>query len=139
MKSLVVGYGSIGQRHTDILTELGHTVCVVSRRKVKVPILYRDVQTAVKKFNPEYIVIASKSSEHAKDIRALQNANFGGTVLVEKPLFHCPHPKNQIRVNDVFVAYNLRFHPALKRFRDLLEECKIASAHVYVGHYLPEW
>ena len=33
--AIVIGYGSIGQRHTKILRSLGLEVCIVSRRPVE--------------------------------------------------------------------------------------------------------
>lgn len=139
MKSLVVGFGSIGQRHAEILGDLGHEVAIVSRRSVGVPVLFANLEVALPAFEPDYVVIASRSSEHVDDLARLVALGFTGKVLVEKPLYHelCPTPDH--RFSSASVGYNLRFHPALQHFQALLRDRDIASVHCYVGHYLPDW
>ena len=68
MKALVVGYGSIGQRHARVLEELGFEVAVVSRRPVEHPRRYDCLDTALSGWRPEYVVIASRTSEHFDDL-----------------------------------------------------------------------
>jgi predicted dehydrogenase len=139
LKSLIVGFGSIGQRHAQILTDLGHSVAIVSRRDVEVAPLFADLETALAEFGPDYIVIASRSSEHSEDLVRLSMLGFAGKVLVEKPLYHDPQRPLDHKFSQICVGYNLRFHPAVQRFQALLQEREIASVHCYVGHYLPDW
>jgi predicted dehydrogenase len=139
VKAVVVGFGSIGSRHARILDELGCRTAVVSSRHVKVETLYTTINAAVQQLDPEYVVIASETSQHLDDLTALIASGFRGNVLVEKPLFHnFPVALPQLSCT-VFVAYNLRFHPLLQRLRKLLQSETIISVQAYVGQYLPLW
>lgn len=139
MKTLVVGYGSIGKRHCDVLGTLGAEVAVVSRRPVDLPHVYAGLQDAVRNFKPAYVVIASRTSEHHADLTALATCEFSGRVLVEKPLYDVPSATPTHAFEALKVAYNLRFHPALRRLHELLEGKTVLSAVAYVGSYLPDW
>lgn len=139
MKALVVGYGSIGVRHARLLKGLGHDVAVVSRRAVEADRVYPSIAEAVPDFAPGYAVVASRTHEHRGDLAALADAGFGGTVLVEKPLFERADELPDHDFADLFVAYNLRFHPALGRFKEILDETKPYAVHATVGQYLPDW
>jgi predicted dehydrogenase len=139
MKALVVGYGSIGSRHTRILEELGCSVAVVSSRDVPVELRFASIGEAVGEFGPDYVVIATGTSRHVEGIAALADAGFHGTLLVEKPLFDTVGKLPQGCSQDGFVAYNLRFHPLMQRLRDHLMQETIISVQAYVGQYLPQW
>lgn len=122
-----------------ILNELGHRVAVVSSRAVEYPLQYSCITEAVLKERPEYIVIANKTNQHGKTISELAGLGFSGLVMVEKPLFHQLTSLPDHKFQGLFVAYNLRFHPLLKKLQALLDGQKIITAHAYVGQYLPDW
>ncbi|MBI2095278.1 MAG: Gfo/Idh/MocA family oxidoreductase [Candidatus Omnitrophica bacterium] len=139
MRTLVVGYGSIGSRHARILKELGCPTAVVSRRKISFKPGYPSLSAGILSQRPEYVVVANRTGEHRKTVVELAKSGFRGYLLVEKPLFlkSGDFPKNHFR--KVFVAYNLRFHPLLRGLKTLLQNEKILSAQAYVGKHLPEW
>lgn len=139
MKSLVVGYGSIGARHARLLTELGCETSVVSRRGCIEYPSFDSISSAVERFEPDYAVLARETRLHHEDLAELAKHGFKGTVLVEKPLFHLPlqMPANSFR--NVFVAYNLRFHPLMQKMYGILLSERILSAQIYAGQYLPGW
>lgn len=139
MRSLVIGYGSIGSRHARILEELGCPVAVVSRREVPVAPRFADLGQAVREFRPEYAVVADDTARHAQTIAALRESGFRGKLLVEKPLFHKVLDCSRDGFAEAFVAYNLRFHPLTRRLRALLAREKVLSVQAYVGQYLPLW
>ena len=140
MKSLVIGYGSIGRRHARVLKELGCDVALVSRRKLSEPFpVFASIAKAVKGWLPEYVVVANETSAHAESLRVLDLSGFKGAVLVEKPLYDTPQKLGRFDFKSVAVGYNLRFHPALVRLKTLLKKEKIISAQVYAGGYLPNW
>lgn len=139
MKSLVIGYGSIGSRHARILTDLGCEVTVVSKREIEGYPCFKTISDAIQIEKPEYVVIASKTSEHYHELTELAKLGFNGTVLVEKPIFHKPMELPDIGFSKLFVAYNLRFHPLMQRLYMILGSEEIISATVYAGQYLPEW
>jgi predicted dehydrogenase len=136
--ALVVGMGSIGQRHARLLGELGLDVSVVSRRSGFAH-GYRSLPQALAAERPCYVVIANETAKHHDALRELAEADFTGVVLVEKPLFDRPLPVPRNRFSGLYVGYNLRFHPLIREVARLLAEEPAASAQAYVGQYLPEW
>lgn len=139
MKALVVGYGSIGVRHARLLQGLGLDVAVVSRRDVEAERVYPTIARAIGDFAPDYTVIASRTHEHRDDLGALANFGFTGTVLVEKPLFDHPRKMVDHTFAAVHVAYQLRFHPVIRRVKALLDGAKLFAVHAYVGQDLRDW
>ncbi|MCK9276308.1 MAG: Gfo/Idh/MocA family oxidoreductase [Syntrophales bacterium] len=141
MKALVIGYGSIGLRHANILEKLGCHVAVMSRRIIDFNPCFNDIPTALHSFHPEYVVVANRTSEHFDTIKALAEYGFNGYLLVEKPLFETPAdlPANDFSL--FAVAYNLRFHPVLVRLKKFMSSTSIKpiTADIYAGSYLPEW
>lgn len=138
MNVLVVGYGSIGQRHTRVLKEMGFSVSIVSRRLIQNEEAYGSLAEALKEKEFQYIVIATETSDHLHSLKELAENDFDGLVLIEKPLFS---KSETIKVDHkkIFVAYNLRFHPLIMRTLELLKEDKVISVNAYVGQYLPSW
>ena len=139
MNALVVGYGSIGSRHARILKELGCRTAVLSKRDINFQPHYRNLEEAIEKESPEYVVVANATNEHYETLTELKKTKFKGFALVEKPLFSKEEQFSPADFQQLFVAYNLRFHPLLKRLRDILRNEKVISAQCYVGQYLPEW
>ena len=140
MKALVIGYGSIGQRHARLLTELGCQVAVVSRRSIDFAPCYSDLTRALADWQPEYVVVAGRTSEHHRVIEFLAKHGFRGRVLVEKPLFDHPTSLPHHSFSLVAVAYNLRCHPLLTKLKYLLDDsAQLVTANIYAGSYLPDW
>ena len=137
MKTLIIGYGSIGKRHTDILCEMGIDVSVLSRRDIEFKESFTNITDALEK-EPEYIVLASDTCDHYKDFQRLLSKNFTGKLLIEKPIFD----KN-IKVErppfSVNVAYNLRFDPIIQKLKEEIKDKESISAHYYVGQHLASW
>nr|WP_320148033.1 hypothetical protein [uncultured Anaeromusa sp.] len=139
MNALVVGYGSIGSRHARLLRELGVRVGVVSSRADVWDPCWDTLETALFEWNPEYIILANRTSEHWEALQELAKLEFKGIVLCEKPFY--PHVKLEFQhdFKCLNIAYNLRFHPVLSRLRELIEKQPILSVQAYVGQYLPNW
>ena len=140
MKTLVIGYGSIGQRHARLLVELGCQVAVMSRRSIEFSPSYADLSEALACWQPDYVVVANRTSEHHQTIEALVQYGFQGRVLVEKPLFDKPSELPAHAFFQAAVAYNLRCHPLLTRLKSFLSDsANLFTASIYVGSYLPDW
>lgn len=139
MRVLVVGYGSIGQRHARLLDKLGCEVAVASNREVEHPVVFCDTGTALEEWKPEYVILANKTHEHHSALIDLAQYDFEGRVLVEKPLFDHVRDVPQNRFACLAVAYNLRFHPLIIKLHDFLVDQRPLSASAYVGQYLPQW
>lgn len=136
---LVVGYGSIGARHTRLLSEMGCNVAVVSARDIDFSHRYSSLQQGWLAHRPKLVVVANITSAHYATLAELANLGHSGDVLIEKPLFDRERtlPDNFFR--ELRVAYNLRFHPVLVRLREMLINQDVISVQAYVGQYLPNW
>ena len=136
----MIGYGSIGQRHARLLTELGSQVAVVSRHSIDFAPHYSELSQMLAAWQPEYVVVANGTSEHHQAIESLAKHGFQGRVLVEKPLFNRLSALPRHRFSLAAVAYNLRFHPLLMKLKSLLDNsAQLLTANIYAGSYLPDW
>lgn len=138
MRALVIGQGSIGQRHARLLQELGCAVAVVTRG-ASVHRCYRSVSDAVTAERLDYVVIANETARHRAALTELAAADFRGIVLVEKPLFDAVHPMPAHCFKRAAVAYNLRFHPVVLALRGEIQGRRVVSAEIYAGQWLPDW
>ena len=142
VKIAVIGAGSIGSRHARLLRELHHEVVVVSSYVNNQPdvISYKSISDALKHDQFEYVVVASRTSQHKSDLKELCKAKFTGKVLIEKPLFASNEKIAKNKFGFAGVGYNLRFHPAITWLRDTLPQLGyVSSASFYIGQYLPTW
>lgn len=136
---IVVGYGSIGKRHVRLLEEKRCDVGVVSRRNVDVRKHYWNIEEAIEKEDPHFVIIANRTAEHSKTLNELTRLSFTGTALVEKPLVHSVNAIPTSASYDIRVAYNLRFHPLLKELKHRVQNEEVVSVDAYAGQYLPSW
>ena len=137
MRSLVIGYGSIGSRHASVLSKLKCDVSVVSSRKNERYTCFQSIELALERNHFDQIIIANPTNNHFETLNKISNCNFHGTILVEKPLFSKLEqlPNNE----NIYVAYNLRFHALIQKIRVLLQDEELISCSVQVGSYLPNW
>lgn len=139
MKALVLGHGSIGKRHARLLTEqLGLQVEVVTRTTDCAYPHYATLSEVGDLQRFDYFVIATETNRHYQHLLDLNAAVADRTILVEKPLFFQESSFTDPR-NRIFVGYNLRFHPALQKARELLRGKEVSAVNVHVGEYLPWW
>lgn len=134
--AVVVGLGSIGTRHARILGELGLGVATVSRRDLGD---YKSIADAVRQAGPSYAVVATETAQHAEALRALAEAGFRGTVLVEKPIFAKPGPLPAYPFANLVVAYNLRFHPVITALAKRIRGRSAITVSAYVGQDIRDW
>lgn len=139
LRSLVVGYGSIGKRHARILRSMGADTAVVSSRQIDHNPCFHTLSEALAQFQPEYVVVANRTSEHLATLQELANQSFRGVVMIEKPIYMHPAAVDLSTFKGVFVAYNLRFHPVIRTLKAELAGAEAVSVHAYVGKYLPQW
>jgi predicted dehydrogenase len=139
MECLVIGYGSIGARHANILKEMEHSVNVVSKRDINDFPWYKSIKEALQNKVFDYVVISNETYKHYESFTKLIELEYSGKLLIEKPVFLEPRSLPQSGLEKVFVAYNLRFHPVIQKLHELLNSKKIYSIQVYVGQHLPSW
>jgi predicted dehydrogenase len=154
MTGLLVGFGSIGRRHLTNLHSLGVTNWAVVHTghgtlSLELPCpgrVYSDLSKALENEVPRFAVIANPTSLHVG--AALACANAGCGLLIEKPISHSLDGAEELKATTmsigtkVLVGFQFRFHPALRRIRDLIASGTMGvPLHVRViwAEYLPAW
>jgi predicted dehydrogenase len=140
-KVLIVGFGSIGQRHAANFKKINCSVSIVSRRQIEgEDQVFATLEEGVKNLSPEVVFICTETSQHHANLSVLADLKFAGQVIVEKPIFDLTFKDDSKFTGlNIRVSYNLRFHSLLQYLKNELSKQKIISAHVYVGQYLPTW
>lgn len=139
-RTLIVGTGSIGRRHAEVVAELGCEVAVVSRRDVDHAFTcFPNILTALERFEPGYVVLARETTAHLPDLDVLRYSGYRGKVLVEKPLAELPSLVVDPGFERIAVGYNLRFHPVMASIRKELADTQAVTATVYAGQHLSSW
>jgi len=151
---LVVGCGSIGQRHIGNLIGLNERKILAfdvradRRDEVKVKFGVKSLKSlqSAWELRPDVALIAAPTSIHVP--LALEAAERGCHLFIEKPLSDRMEGISKLLevVRDrkivTLVGCNMRFHPGLLRVKKLLQEGAIGhvvAARVEVGQYLPDW
>ena len=155
MKFIVIGAGSIGQRHIKNLLALDCEVVAVcdpsSERHEAVKALVKNVSTFSKiedalQCEADAVLICTPSFLHAE--QTLQVLHAGFHLFIEKPISHSLELTDQIiklaveKKLKVMVGCNLRFYPSLLLVKELLAEEKIGkvlSVQARCGYFLPFW
>ena len=138
--ALVMGFGSAGQKHAMILKKylnFKKIYIYTSKKKIKNFRIINNLKD-IKNYNFEYFVISSETSKHYDCLKYIEDNFRGKKILVEKPLFE-KFRKIKIKNNKVFVGYNLRMHPLLKKIKSFLNKKKIYSINVICNSFLPNW
>src|SRR3989339_1133458 len=149
-KILIIGFGSIGQRHYRNLSKLGYRevyVYDVDKEKVK------DLKSrTVKKISPNELkrfkvaFICSPNNQHVS--AALKCARAGCHLFIEKPLSHNLSKLNQLinicqnKKLITLVGCNMRFHPCLRFIKDYLTRGRLGRVYSLsheFGYWLPYW
>ena len=144
-RALVVGAGSIGLRHRDVLEGLGLATDLVSRRpdaaRTDGARVHADLAVALRHVRPDHVVVATETATHPAVLARLAAEGFAGTVLVEKPLAAVPTgPEiDGAPFSGVAVGYQLRFHPAVGVVRAQLAGARPVAVEASVGQHLATW
>ncbi|MDC0357814.1 Gfo/Idh/MocA family oxidoreductase [Oligoflexia bacterium] len=152
VKTLIVGYGSIGQRHCRNLKQLDPDMAITVLRRPgskgdqqgNLPTVY-SIEEALQAA-PKAALICSPAACHIDTALAL--ADKGVHLFIEKPLAHNETGVKELieRANSkqlvLMVGYNFRFYKPLQVLKQVLMEGKIGkvlSVRSEVGQYLPDW
>lgn len=136
MTTVIVGLGSVGTRHQQVLRELGHETVSVSRRAGVGD--FDSIDKALGSVDPAYVVIATETDQHELGLRDLQRCGYGGIVCVEKPIgFIDPELVHNFR--SVRVGYNLRFHPLILELRARLAGARVLTVQARAGQHIEQW
>ena len=140
MRVLIIGFGSIGQRHYRILRNLvdKKNITVISKQNLPNTDVYKTLDSVPSLSTYNYFIIASETHLHYAQLKYLCQHLDNKVILVEKPLFAVAHPKLACS-NTILTAYNMRFHPVIQKLQSLMQNKPVYAAHIYCGSYLPRW
>ena len=149
---VIIGGGSIGQRHIKNLKQLGFSNVTCLKRKedekfagdhgVKVITSYSEMIS----LKPKAVFICNPTSLHLESLE--QAIAVGAHIFMEKPLIHdkdsLEKAKRVLKGHDkvFFIGFMLRFHPLVQKIKEILatgELGNVYSARFEFGSYLPNW
>lgn len=156
---LVVGFGSIGKRHTNnLLTITKSPIVIFSKRKDIRPTdfvnylqnknrikILSDLDKCIEE-NPLAALITNETSLHVE--HALTLAKKGIDLFIEKPLSNSLKDitklQSIVKKNNlvVMVGCNYRFYPPIRKMKELVDKKlvgKIISVQSENGSFLPDW
>lgn len=137
---LIIGYGSIGKRHAKILKKNKKIDKIFILTNQKINDFHRvKSYSAIKKINPTYFIISSRTSNHYKDLNFIIQNFKSKKILVEKPLFDKFKKIKNLNNNKVFIGYNLRLNPVIQYLKKYLTKKKVFHVGLYCHSYLPDW
>jgi predicted dehydrogenase len=151
---LIIGFGSIGQRHYSILSRIaGIDVAVLSRRSKaledKNVMLFGDMISAFKQFKPTGVVVATETSNHYTVIESLlyyfSCSPF--KIYLEKPLgliedYGAFCKMDQKFLKCINIGFDLRFDEGLLFVRNVIKSGlygRILHVLIEVGQDLRQW
>jgi predicted dehydrogenase len=138
-KVLVIGFGSMGLKHCLCLEKFfkQNNIYVLTQQK---NCKYKKINSLnkIKKLSPYYIVIASSTFLHFKQLKYIEKHLNKKIILVEKPLFK-NYQNLKVKKNKVFVAYNLRFNPVIQNLKKMIKDEEIYSINIKCSSDLKKW
>ncbi|MDP7343029.1 MAG: Gfo/Idh/MocA family oxidoreductase [Alphaproteobacteria bacterium] len=151
MTLAVLGLGSIGTRHATNALALGEAVVGFdpdpARRGLLAEKGGRPAESRAAALDgADAAIVASPNAHHLDDICAALGA--GCHVMVEKPMAHATDGVQALldaaRAGErvVFAAHNLRFHPAVRAAKAILDSSRLGTplwARALAASYLPGW
>lgn len=143
--SLVIGYGSIGKRHAEVLSQMGHEVTIVTSQTLSdndYP-SFNSIEEAFSNKKLDYVVIAKPTHQHYECLTEVRRRNSEISILCEKPLFadleEIGTQSTDLNPDHTFVGYQLRFSPLITALEEEIKGEKILSFNSYVGQNLESW
>lgn len=149
MKVLIIGLGSIANKHIHALRTLCHDIDIYALRSgivaneiigVKNIYTLNGLPDVI-----DFVIISNSTNLHFETI--LKMIEYNIPIFVEKPVVH--DLQSAVKLNGIlnntnifnYVACNLRFNPCLQFLKSELEDKlqTINEVNVYCGSYLPDW
>lgn len=152
---LVAGCGSIGQRHITNLNRIGVSEIVANdpdpeargaAESAGASATYSDIESALRNHDPDIGIVCTPNHLHVPVSQRLAEA--GLDLFVEKPVSHkldeIPELIEAVQTKELvtLVGCNFRFHPGIRKVKNLLEAGAISSpltVQIEAGSYLPDW
>jgi predicted dehydrogenase len=148
LKVLLIGLGSIGQRHTGLLQKnFSHQLFALRSGRgsaLDIPgVTMLHSWAEVDAVAPEAAFIMNPTALHVA--AALECAVRGMHLFIEKPIDCSDQGLDRLidivqrRRLTAYVAYPLRFHPVILKLKELCAGRNILHARAVCASYLPDW
>ena len=154
LKAVVIGCGSIGQRHIKNLKSIGIKSIYALRTKKgfhqdlpdDLGVIELNDWNDIAKEKPDIAIISNPTSLHLET--ALKLIPFVKGVLMEKPLSNSLEGVDRLiklinKNNTVlFMGHNLMFHPIISNIKEFINSNNVGNIiniQCQVGHWLPDW
>ena len=152
--ALILGCGSIGQRHIKNLKSIGvKSIYAIRSRKgyykdlnKKLDVIEIDNWNELSKLKIDIAIISNPTSLHLET--AIKLSPFVKGIFMEKPLSNSLEGIDKLKIkiennkNVFFMGHNLMFHPIIKNIKEFInknELGKILNIQCQVGQWLPDW
>lgn len=141
MNTLIIGYGSIGKRHYEVLKSLTtiNTIGIVTSQSIPDVTTYTSLENVNDLDFYDYFIIASETYKHYEQLHYLDTHTKNKIILCEKPLFSTYTPNTSFMSNQIYIGYVLRFHPIIQKIHTLLKNDNALYTQIRCGSYLPFW
>lgn len=147
MKSLLIGMGSIAQKHLEALRRLEPECEVIALRSGHSNRNTEGIQNIYSwqevPGDLDFVMICNPTSEHYEAIE--NSAKLGVPLFIEKPpLMHVNGvegllQKLQAQKVRTYTAFPFRFHPVIQWLKQNLTNRRVLEVQAYCGSYLPDW
>ncbi len=140
MKVLIIGFGSIGKRHFEVIKNFQNIASadIVTKQNVDDIVSFKKLEDITDISIYDYFIVASETSKHYEQLKYICSKVDNKKILVEKPLYDKKYQDIESD-NKIFTAYNLRFHPVLQKLKNLLNDKQVYYVNILSGQYLPTW
>jgi predicted dehydrogenase len=137
IKVLIIGFGSMGRKHYEVLNKITNNVTILTKQK-KINHKIITSATDITKLNPDYIVISCETTKHYLFIKYIEKNLKNKIILIEKPIMEkFRHLK--LKNNKYFIGYNLRFHPVILFLKKVIKRKDVNFVNLNCSSYLPHW
>lgn len=137
IKVLIIGFGSMGRKHYEVLKKITNNITILTKQKKinhKRITLVKDIL----KLDPDYIVISCETIKHYNFIRFIEKNLKNKIILIEKPIME-KFRNLKIKNNKYFIGYNLRFHPVILFLKKIIKQKDVNFINLNCSSYLPHW
>lgn len=147
MRVLIVGLGSIAQKHIHALRKIEPDVKLFALRtgksKNNLPGVTNIYQLDEVDTNFDFVIISNPTNKHLDSIKELMALKV--PLFIEKPPLATLEGADEVleyleRENiTTYTAFNLRFSPVLQWVRKNIKDKRVLEVQAYCGSYLPSW
>ncbi|AOM76915.1 Gfo/Idh/MocA family protein [Pedobacter steynii] len=147
MNVLIVGLGSIAQKHINALRKISTAISFFALRSSTKAVKVDGVSdiydiSVIPSLSIDFAIISNPTAFHKQAVSAL--IPFKIPLFIEKPVFdrlEVAELLQEIKKNNIitYVACNLRFLGCLVFLKEFLKGKRINEVNSYCGSYLPDW